>query len=401
MERRLAAILAADVVGYSRLMAVDDAATLATLTRFRGTIGELIEQRSGRLVGTAGDSILAEFPSVIEAVQCAVEIQQAIGAANADGPEDRRMLFRIGVNLGDIIAKDSDVFGDGVNVAARLQALAPPGGICISRAVRDQLRDKAPFVFEDLGERAVKNIVRPVRVFEVRFSGAPGPSEAANVGEAKGSGNPVEGDDAAAIELAFWDTVKNSETPADFVAYLERFPAGNFAALARTRLIGLTAAAEAEGHEEVKLEIAHWESLKDSDDPAMFRAYVERYSEGNFKELADARLEQLEVDGAQKHHDGSRLASKTRRKVRRWAATRSSGVCGRACLPLTRLDSLVTDHHQRLAQRIDSEISPDVGEPLGRHFRRISQAPESRDDGGPWIFAPEPANQEFEMRGKL
>jgi class 3 adenylate cyclase len=149
MERRLAAILAADVVGYSRLMAADEAATLATLTRHREAIGELIGQRGGRLVGTAGDSVLAEFPSVIEAVQCAVEIQQAMGAANADLPGDRRMLFRIGVNMGDIIAKDGDVFGDGVNVAARLQALATPGGICISRAVRDQLRDKAPFVFED------------------------------------------------------------------------------------------------------------------------------------------------------------------------------------------------------------------------------------------------------------
>jgi adenylate cyclase len=345
MERRLAAILAADVVGYSRLMAADEAATLATLTRHREAIGELIGQRGGRLVGTAGDSVLAEFPSVIEAVQCAVEIQQAMGAANADLPGDRRMLFRIGVNMGDIIAKDGDVFGDGVNVAARLQALATPGGICISRAVRDQLRDKAPFVFEDWGERTVKNIARPVRVFEVRFSGAPGPSEAAAAevaaadaggspaegggsSAAEGSGNPAEGGgnpateggDEAAIELAFWDTVKDSETPADFIAYLERFPTGNFAALARTRLIGLTtAAAEAEGDEEVKLEIAYWESVKDSDDPAMFRAYLGRYAEGNFRELAEARLDQLEVDGATKPKPRRKPAARRKpaRKARR------------------------------------------------------------------------------------
>ena len=330
MERRLAAILAADVVGYSRLMAADEAATLATLTRHREAIGELIGQRGGRLVGTAGDSVLAEFPSVIEAVQCAVEIQQAMGAANADLPGDRRMLFRIGVNMGDIVAKDGDVFGDGVNVAARLQALATPGGICISRAVRDQLRDKAPFVFEDWGERTVKNIARPVRVFEVRFSGAPGPSEAATaeVAAADAGGNPAaeggdnpatEGGDEAAIELAFWDTVKDSETPADFIAYLERFPTGNFAALARTRLIGLTAAAEAEGDEEVKLEIAYWESVKDSDDPAMFRAYLGRYAEGNFKELAEARLDQLEADGAKKPKPRRKPAARRKpaRKARR------------------------------------------------------------------------------------
>jgi adenylate cyclase len=329
MERRLAAILAADVVGYSRLMAADEAATLAALTRHREAIGELIGQRSGRLVGTAGDSVLAEFPSVIEAVQCAVEIQQVIGAANADLPDDRRMLFRIGVNMGDIIAKDGDVFGDGVNVAARLQALAPPGGICISRAVRDQLRDKAPFVFEDWGERAMKNIARPVRVFEVRFSGAPGPTEtvtaAVSAPEAGGSAtteaadDPAEGDDEAAIELAFWDTVKDSEASPDFIAYLERFPTGNFAALARTRLIGLTAAAEAEGDEEVKLEIAYWESVKDSDDPAMFRAYLGRYAEGNFKELAEARLDQLEADGAKKRRPRRKPAAqrKPARKTRR------------------------------------------------------------------------------------
>jgi adenylate cyclase len=323
MERRLAAILAADVVGYSRLMAADEAATLATLTRHREAIGELIGQRGGRLVGTAGDSVLAEFPSVIEAVQCAVEIQQAMGAANADLPGDRRMLFRIGVNMGDIIAKDGDVFGDGVNVAARLQALATPGGICISRAVRDQLRDKAPFVFEDWGERTVKNIARPVRVFEVRFSGAPGPSEAAaaEVAAADAGDNPApDGGDEAAIELAFWDTVKDSETPADFIAYLERFPTGNFAALARTRLIGLTtAAAEAEGDEEVKLEIAYWESVKDSDDPAMFRAYLGRYAEGNFRELAEARLDQLEADGAKKPKPRRKPAARRKpaRKARR------------------------------------------------------------------------------------
>jgi hypothetical protein len=299
-------------------MELDEAATLSALTRCRDTIGELVEQRSGRLVGTAGDSILAEFPSVVEAVQCAVEIQQAIGAANANLSDDRRMLFRIGVNLGDIIAKDDDVFGDGVNVAARLQALAPPGGICISRAVRDQLRDKAPFVFEDWGEHAVKNIARPVRVFEVRFSGAPSASPAANndVPVVSAADDPTEGEQAAAIELAFWDSIKDSETAADFAAYLERFPAGNFAALARIRLVSLTAAAAGEENEEVKVEITYWESIKDSDDVAMFRAYLERYPEGHFKELADARIEQLGPELARKRRPRRRPAARRKRARR-------------------------------------------------------------------------------------
>jgi hypothetical protein len=146
------------------------------------------------------------------------------------------------------------------------------------------------------------------------------PAEGGASSATEGGGNPApEGGDEAAIELAFWDTVKDSEIPADFIAYLERFPTGNFAALARTRLIGLTAAAEAEGDEEVKLEIAYWESVKDSDDPAMFRAYLGRYAEGNFKELAEARLDQLEADGATKRKPRRKPAARRKpaRKARR------------------------------------------------------------------------------------
>jgi class 3 adenylate cyclase len=142
VERKLAAILSADVAGYSRLMGADEIGTLATLSVHREVIDELIRQRNGRIASTAGDSILAEFPSVMEAVQCGVEIQQAVAARNAELPEERKMLLRVGINVGDVMVKDEDIFGDGVNVAASLQGLAVPGGICISRAVRDQLRDR-------------------------------------------------------------------------------------------------------------------------------------------------------------------------------------------------------------------------------------------------------------------
>jgi adenylate cyclase len=176
VERKLAAILAADVAGYSRLMGVDEAGTLAQLKAHRRElIDPKIAEHRGRVVKTTGDGILIEFPSVVEAVGCAVEVQQGMADRNADVSEDKRITFRVGVNLGDIIVEAEDIYGDGVNLATRLQELAPPGGICVSRTVRNQVRDKLPFSFEDLGEQAVKNIARPLRVFRVS-RGAPGVS---------------------------------------------------------------------------------------------------------------------------------------------------------------------------------------------------------------------------------
>ena len=299
IERKLAAIFSADFAGYSRLMGADEAGTLANLSAHREVIDELIRQRNGRIASTAGDSVLAEFPSVMEAVQCGVEIQQAMAARNADLSEDSKMLLRVGINVGDVMVKDEDIFGDGVNVAARLQGLAEPGGICISRAVRDQLRDKSPFVFEDQGEQPVKNIARPVRVFTVRFEGAPATADLiganplnAEVTPVATADGPMEGK-ADETELAFWDSITDSVVASDYVAYLERYPTGNFSALARTRLIGLTAGDTVATGDEVKLEITYWESVKDSEDLAMFRSYLEKYPDGHFKELAEARLVQL------------------------------------------------------------------------------------------------------------
>jgi len=168
VERRLTAILAADVAGYSRLMGVDEEETLARLKAHRREVVDpRIGEHRGRIVKTTGDGLLAEFASVVDAVRCAVEIQDGMAKRNADVPPDRRIEFRVGINVGDIIIDESDIFGDGVNVAARLEALAQPGGICVSRMTRDQVRDKLALTFEDLGEQQVKNIARPVRVYQI------------------------------------------------------------------------------------------------------------------------------------------------------------------------------------------------------------------------------------------
>ncbi|MGB9647128.1 MAG: adenylate/guanylate cyclase domain-containing protein, partial [Stellaceae bacterium] len=168
VERRLTAILAADVAGYSRLMGADEEETLARLKAHRREVVDpRIGEHRGRIVKTTGDGLLAEFASIVDAVRCAAEIQREMAERNADVPPDRRIEFRVGINVGDIIIDESDIFGDGVNVAARLEALAEPGGTCVSRMVRDQVRDKLDLAFEDMGEQQVKNIARPVRAYRV------------------------------------------------------------------------------------------------------------------------------------------------------------------------------------------------------------------------------------------
>jgi adenylate cyclase len=167
-SRKLAAILAADVVGYSRLMGEDEAGTLAVLRAHREELIEpKIAEHEGRVVKLMGDGLLAEFPSAVEAVQCAVEIQHTMGARNAEVPEDRRIVFRIGINIGDVIVEGEDIYGDGVNIAARLEGLADPGGICVARNVFNQVKGKLDLSFEHLGEREVKNIAEPVTVYRV------------------------------------------------------------------------------------------------------------------------------------------------------------------------------------------------------------------------------------------
>jgi adenylate cyclase len=167
--RRLTAILAADVAGYSRLMGADEEGTHERLkAHLRQLVDPKIEEHRGHVVKNTGDGLLAEFASVVDAMRCAAEVQRGMIDREPEVPDERQIRFRVGINLGDIIAEGHDIFGDGVNIAARLEALAEPGGICVSGVVRDQIRDKLPYPFEDMGEQDVKNIARPVRVYALR-----------------------------------------------------------------------------------------------------------------------------------------------------------------------------------------------------------------------------------------
>lgn len=176
INRKLAAVLAADIVGYSRLMAEAEQETLERLTACRGIFAEHVEEHGGRIFNTAGDAVLAELPSALAAAQCAISVQKALAAWNAPSPASRKMLFRMGITVGDVFDRDGDLLGDGVNIAARLQAMAAPGGICVSRWVQEQVDGKIDASFRDLGAQPVKNIPKPVHVFAIEHRGRPPPA---------------------------------------------------------------------------------------------------------------------------------------------------------------------------------------------------------------------------------
>jgi adenylate cyclase len=209
--RRLTAILAADVAGYSRLMGADED---GTHERLKGHLQELVDakikEHRGRVVKNTGDGFLAEFPSVVDAVRCAVEVQRGMHERNAGTPPEERIEFRVGINLGDVIAEEHDIFGDGVNVAARLQALADPGGICVSREVRDQVRDRLDFAFEDMGDQSVKNIARPVRVYAFCPGGITGLPRA-SVSSTASSSPPVAAPRLSIVVLPFTNLSDDQE----------------------------------------------------------------------------------------------------------------------------------------------------------------------------------------------
>ena len=203
---------------------------MLTLSARRLVVDDLIVEHRGRIANTAGDSVVAEFASVLDAVSCAVEIQAAMEHAN-ESEATRPMRFRIGINVGDVMVKDGDIFGDGVNVAARLEGLAEGGGICVSRGVRDHLRHRTNFVFEDLGEQLVKNIAHPIRAYRLRIG------EGADQAAAEASAPPdteLASNNEVALELALWESVKDGG-PAELASYLEHYPQGTFASLACTR----------------------------------------------------------------------------------------------------------------------------------------------------------------------
>src|SRR5437868_2744507 len=233
VERKLAAILAADVAGYSRLMGTDEEGTLAQLKAHRrALVDPKIREHRGTIIKTTGDGMLVEFSSVVDAVRCAVEVQRGMGERNAGVPQAKRIEFRIGINVGDIIHDDKDIFGDGVNVAARLEALAEPGGICVSQGVRDPVRDKLGFTFEEMGEQTVKNIARPIPTFRVRFEGAERPDRATAAFRRPRHHNVVAASAIglaavcaiAAIAVAVWPHRASPPTPAQPVAAVASAP---------------------------------------------------------------------------------------------------------------------------------------------------------------------------------
>ncbi len=211
VERRLAAILAADVAGYLRLMGAEEEGTRERLkAHFRQLIEPKIQEHRGRVVKNTGDGMLAEFPSVVDAVRCAAEVQRAMIDRNADIPEDKRISFRMGINLGDVIVEPEDIFGDGVNIAARLEALAEPGGICISRVVRDQIRDKLSYPFEDSGEQSVKNIARPVRTYSMSAAAVASLPQIPSIAE---TGTPITLSTAPRLSIVVLPFVNLSNDP--------------------------------------------------------------------------------------------------------------------------------------------------------------------------------------------
>ena len=298
LDRKLVAILAADIEGFSSHMERDEAGTLAVLSSHRLIIDASIAEFAGRITSTAGDSVLAEFASVVSVINCAMQIQDLLADENAKLDEAQRLFLRIGINVGDVMMKDGDIFGDGVNIAARLESLAEPGGICVSRGVRDYLR-KHPIAFADLGEQKVRNIAQPVRAFKVKIGGAQDEVidpvlEATRVDGPSMTATPIAED--VGIELAFWDSIKDSGSVAELDAYLTRYPDGPFNVLARTRRDTLIADDESvvpTKEETLAVELAFWEAAKDSGSPVELEAYLERFSDGEFVELAQARLESL------------------------------------------------------------------------------------------------------------
>jgi hypothetical protein len=276
---------------------------MATLSARRLVVDHLIGEHRGRIANTAGDSVLAEFVSVLDAVSCAVEIQKAMARANEAEPNSPSMQFRIGINAGDVMVKQGDIFGVGVNVAARLEGLVNGGEICVSRGIRDYLRHRAGLVFEDLGEQWVKNIAHPVRAFRLcvgneisdqPVSNSQEPSEALESPSALSERSELSADNEVALELALWDSVKDGG-PAELESYLEQYPEGTFASLARTRLdaAAIPASHSTPTAEELAVEaldLAFWNSVKDSDRREELQAYLDQHPDGHFAGLARARL---------------------------------------------------------------------------------------------------------------
>jgi class 3 adenylate cyclase len=285
VQRKLVAVLAADIAEYSRLTVLDEQGTVERLKQLLEVVEDLVARRGGRVVSTAGDGFLAEFSSVLESLFAAIEIQQAAAAFNANVDASLAMQFRIGISIGDVIQTGEDIHGDSVNVAARLQQITEPGSIYVTRALRDHLRDKTAIEFDDLGERQLKNLPRPIRIFRVSLDELPEIPSPSTAGEEEAH------EEASKTELTFWQSIAESETPGDYQAYLDKYPDGVFAELARFRLESLAKSKPEPSPEETQIELAFWDSIKDHDDPKLFKAYLKNYPNGHFRDIAKLKIE--------------------------------------------------------------------------------------------------------------
>jgi adenylate cyclase len=258
--------------------------------------------------GPLATAFLLRSAAALAAVQCAVDIQNELARSNNDLEKDRRMQFRIGINVGDVMLKDGDIFGDGVNIAARLEGLADPGGICISRGIHDHVMKKLPFEFEDLGEQTVKNMAQPVRVYRLVQSGrgpelrsspaaTPSPDVEADIPSLSEDEPVAPASDPQAVEIEFWDSIKNSVLADEYEAYLDQYPEGGFVALARVRLeaIRQDAVSMRDPHDR-EIELSFWESVRESDNAKLIQAYLEKYPNGEFSALAQIRIGELKPD---------------------------------------------------------------------------------------------------------
>ena len=237
LDRKLVAILAADIVGYSKHMERDEVETLAALSKLRELSDDIIANFAGRITSTAGDSVVAEFSSVLSAVEAAVNIQEQSFVQNQKAGNKHPLWFRIGLNVGDVIVKGSDIFGDGVNVASRLEGISETGGISVSRGVFDYVDKQTAYVFYDLGMQTVKNIAEPIGAYAIRFE------DGKVVVNEKAFDAPIEeiasdetSSNTNALELSLWDTVKDSESSNELHAYLNEFPDGTFSKVAKLRI---------------------------------------------------------------------------------------------------------------------------------------------------------------------
>ena len=243
LERKLVAILAADVVGFSSHMERDEVATLAALSKLRESSDKIIDNFSGRITSTAGDSVIAEFSSVLNAVEAAVNIQEQSFVDNHKAGVKHPLWFRIGLNVGDVMVKGSDIFGDGVNVASRLEGVSESGGISVSRGVFDYVDKQTAYVFDDLGMQKVKNISEPIDAYSIRFEdGKAVVNKEAFDAPVEKVVNDQTTSGGEALELSLWETVKDSESSAELQAYLNKFPDGTFSEVAKMRISDIESA---------------------------------------------------------------------------------------------------------------------------------------------------------------